>query len=309
MPKKKTQQEFKLEVQLNHPNIIVSGEYINAKTNVHCKCKICNYEWNTTPDNLHSGKGCPQCGGTLKLSQEDFILRIKKLHNNVTILSKYKNAKSKVFCKCNICNYEWHPIASDLLHGSNCPNCAGNMTKETQNFIDELKNINPNVKIIGKYINNKTKILCNCNLCHQNFDTSPSNLLKGCYHEECAHKIGADKQRKSQMDFENDVHNIFPDLKVLGEYKNNSSRIKVKCEKCNHEWSPYASNLMSGCGCPKCASSKGEKSISKFFDDHKIDYQTQYRINECRNKNPLPFDFAVFDRTTDFTGHFGNFCM
>ncbi len=44
-----------------NPNTIVIGEYINSKTKVACKCKICGFEWKATPDMLFRGHGCKKC--------------------------------------------------------------------------------------------------------------------------------------------------------------------------------------------------------------------------------------------------------
>ena len=49
-----------------------------------------------------------------------------------------------------------------------------------------------------------------------------------------------------------------------------------------------------GHGCPICNTSKGEKRIEEYLKNNNYKYVQQYKIEECRNKNPLPFDFAVF---------------
>ena len=45
-----------------------------------------------------------------------------------------------------------------------------------------MKDINPTIKIIGKYVNCKTKIKCKCLVCGTVWEATPSNLLKyrGC---------------------------------------------------------------------------------------------------------------------------------
>ena len=48
-------------MEQKHPDIIVLGEYKNAKTPILCKCKIDKNEWFATPNRLLSGTGCPQC--------------------------------------------------------------------------------------------------------------------------------------------------------------------------------------------------------------------------------------------------------
>lgn len=45
---------------------------------------------------------------------------------------------------------------------------------------------------------------------------------------------------------------------VLGEYKNNKSKILIKCNTCGYEWETNAGNFINVCkvGCPKCACKK-----------------------------------------------------
>lgn len=69
------------------------------------------------------------------------------------------------------------------------------------------------------------------------------------------------------------------------------------CTKCEHS---YFSSLNTrtkpgGRGCPKCATSKGEKIISKYLFDNNIIYSPQFMFYDCRYINPLPFDFAIFN--------------
>lgn len=219
---------------------------------------------------------------------------MKFINPNIDILNRYINSDTKVHCKCKVDGYEWDAIPYDIKNGSGCPKCAKCIKKTTKQFATELSNITNYVSVIGEYTGNKNKILCRCNLCGKPFESLPINLLRGHIHKECAIKIRNKRMQKSNDDFVSDIANILPDIKVIGIYNGRQSRIKVKCTKCGHIWTPLASNLLHGYGCPICVSSKGEKHIRNFLDIHNIDYKEQYRINECRNKKPLPFDFAIF---------------
>ena len=42
-------------------NIEIIGEYINSHTQIECKCLLCGHRWSTSPNNLISNKGCPNC--------------------------------------------------------------------------------------------------------------------------------------------------------------------------------------------------------------------------------------------------------
>lgn len=66
-----------------------------------------------------------------------------------------------------------------------------------------------------------------------------------------------------------------------------------KCDKCGSEFDKKLGNLILNC--PMCSTnSKGEKSIKEWADKNGCEYKVQYKISECRNLNPLPFDFAIF---------------
>lgn len=52
--------------------------------------------------------------------------------------------------------------------------------------------------------------------------------------------------------------------------------------------------ITTHCGC-KRITSKGEEAIKNWLNKNNITYIQQYKINNCRNINPLPFDFAIVD--------------
>lgn len=56
-----TQEAFTARLQDINSEIIVLGEYVNARTPVLCQCRACGHEWNGTPSNLLRGTGCPKC--------------------------------------------------------------------------------------------------------------------------------------------------------------------------------------------------------------------------------------------------------
>ncbi|WPS85437.1 zinc-ribbon domain-containing protein (plasmid) [Brevibacillus halotolerans] len=71
------------------------------------------------------------------------------------------------------------------------------------------------------------------------------------------------------------------------------------CEK-GHEYSAAPNNrAYSKTGCPICKQSKGERRIQKFLMNRMIPHIPQYLINDCKNINSLPFDFAVFNTHGD----------
>jgi hypothetical protein len=79
----------------------------------------------------------------------------------------------------------------------------------------------------------------------------------------------------------------------LSNYVNDKTFIDIICKK-HGQFSQRPNNHYKKQGCPKCKMSHGETDIENYLLGRNIEYQNQYRFEDCRNKNPLPFDFAVW---------------
>lgn len=83
----------------------------------------------------------------------------------------------------------------------------------------------------------------------------------------------------------------------LIEYNGNNSLAKWKCLECNHFFESVPSSVWRKrtSGCPICTSkySIGVNCIRRFLEKHKLEYELEYRIQDCKNKLPLPFDFYI----------------
>ena len=72
---------------------------------------------------------------------------------------------------------------------------------------------------------------------------------------------------------------------------------ECECQCGNHIFVPLevlTQNDKLNCGC-KNVRSKGELEYKKYLDSHNIEYKEQYKFDDCRDKMPLPFDFAIFE--------------
>ena len=124
---------FKEQMKSINPKIQIIGEYVNTDTKVTCVCKICNHNWETTPHQLKSGRGCPICGNKKKGSKNTNATFIEKLTNknpNILPLEEYKGNKIKIRVSCLSCNHEWYVRPNNLLSGSGCPVCAKTKRKK-----------------------------------------------------------------------------------------------------------------------------------------------------------------------------------
>ena len=139
-----------------------------------------------------------------------------------------------------------------------------------EQFIEDMNRINPNIEILSKYVKAKIKVKCRCKLDGCEWEATPDNLLhnKGC--PICGNKTISNKLSKSHDDFINEMKEINPNIEILGEYINNSTKIKCRCRLDGFEWYAIPNNLTSKeQGCPKC-SNNNKKTHEQFMEEFYI---------------------------------------
>lgn len=212
-----THEEYVERVKTNNPHFdkfIFLTKYFNMTTPIKLQCKNCGHIWETRPYDL-TGKGvdCPSCSGNATATHDMFLERFRQKNKNysdIELLSKYEGATHRIDCRCKICNHHWSPLASSLLQGSGCPECAKKriakanivyleksrstnpavipMTNEK--FISKLKSKNhnySNLELLTPYTGSKQRVKCKCKKCGCEWETLPSSLLSGSGCPECAH--------------------------------------------------------------------------------------------------------------------------
>lgn len=100
--------------------------YKNTKTKVIIICPI-HGEFEQTPDNHLSGRGCMYCGGTIKMDGKLFISKAQKIHNNKYDYSKvvYTNSRTKVTIICPIHGEFEQTPNNHLSKEQGCFECLG----------------------------------------------------------------------------------------------------------------------------------------------------------------------------------------
>lgn len=165
MAKKKTHEQFVLEVFGINPDIEVVDNYVNAKTSIKVRSKLCGHEWNIIPDNFFirgNGSYCKICKPNIPYNiktHEQFTLEVLSVNSELTLLDKYKSSKVNLLIKGK-CNHEWTIQPDNFLRkhtGSKCPICNPIITsKGERQLADWLSNyvrIESNSRILyGKEI-------------------------------------------------------------------------------------------------------------------------------------------------------------
>lgn len=146
------------------------GEFKDGKSKAVCRCDIDGYEWSVTVNNLvNNGRGCPQCRGVRKWTDNERVEQINALPNIRFVRwdGEYKGSKTKAVCHCEIDGYEWSVTVSGLVSkGSGCPQCYGNRKLTPDERIDQI-NARPNITFVrwdGEFKGGKSKAICRCEI-------------------------------------------------------------------------------------------------------------------------------------------------
>lgn len=222
MPRKKTLEEFKQQMLEINPNVQITGQYINNKTPISCRCLKCGHEWEARPDNLLHW-GCPNCrlaiiGNKNRKSLTQAIEEFIKVHGDKYDYSKvkYLNSDTKI---CIICPKHGEFWQSPINHraGHGCPKCSFEV-KSLTNLSNTEEFIKKAIKIHG---------------------------------------------------------NLYKYEKVL--YISAKTPATIICKK-HGEFLQTPNSHLSGKGCPKCNSSKGELLIESFLKERNISFIEQFEI-------------------------------
>ena len=184
---------------------------------------------------------------------------MKDYTNELKIIAKKKGGKclspscigssAKFLFECSI-GHRWEAKAGNIKNGRWCPVCAGK-TKKTINDMYDLASKMGGKCLSDIYINSNTKIKWQCGDCGNIWEAIPDNVKQGHWCPECGRKKVEAANRKSIDDVIN-VVNSKGGVLLSAEYKNNKSKIKVKCGDCGYVWTTQAVNIFSGRWCPKC---------------------------------------------------------
>lgn len=123
---------------------------------------------------------------------------------------------------------------------------------------EELKSINPNIKIISDtYRNNREKLKCVCLLDGYEFEMNWNKLKagRGCWKCGGSIKLTIDEIKLKLL-------SINPNIEILSnQYKNNNEKLKCRCLIDGYEWNASWSTIGRGHGCLCCATNRSKFDI------------------------------------------------
>ena len=237
-----------------------------------------------------------------KYTEKNYIDKCKEL--NLDFIGTHKDSKRGTIIEF-ICpkhrnkgvqNSDWSHFR---LAKKGCSYCSGKHIT-TEDVVASIKH--KNVELLSEYIGCEKPIRCRCKTCGNIWETVPKVLTtngSGC--PKCGKKVAADKRRKSQQEFENELKAVQPNITVLGKYISVHSQILCECNIHKTKWYGYPANLLNkSAGCPSCNTSRSEGLMLEALERMHINYLTQYTIPGCKYQNSLKFDAFDIENNVAF---------
>lgn len=204
--RKKTHEEYVEELKVKNPTVEVVGKYIDAKTKIMYHCLIHDIYWNTSPSSVLQGCGCEECKKDKLFNanyktHEDYVKELMTKNPTVEAVDKYIDARAKILHHCLIHDVYWMMSPDNALKGTGCQECKKEKFRNKVGFSHEqyvsmVREVNPNIIVIGKYVNIDTPILHKCITHNITWMAYPTSILNGGGCKECKiEKIG-NKNRK-----------------------------------------------------------------------------------------------------------------
>lgn len=235
-----------------------------------------------------------------KLTVDEINVRISK--KNIYI-KEYNGCQNSVVVFCKICGYSWHTKAGVILNlGCGCPKCQKRKASDAMRFSGEeflrKHNLEALYEISG-YTNAVKKASFICKKCGKVRVTDPNTVAR---HRKCPYCMSK-MHKLTDAEFLKRVKAAHGDeYTILGRYEALNKKVKIKHNSCGKVFYTRPDNFIgtknkAPCGCPFCApKSKGEQRITAALEKNHAKFVQQYSFPDCRDRNPLPFDFALLEK-------------
>lgn len=238
-----------------------------------------------------------------KKTKEQLNQELQKNFPNLEIIGDYLGANEKTLIKCNNCGHEWYAIPRSVKsskHG--CPKCGylkANYEKAFNYFINKYNS--EKYELIE--FESCHKVTVKCKICGAIRTTTADNIYRyGC--PNCSLIKGSQVQRLTKEQFINNsikVHGTFYDYSKA-EVIDYNTKVCIICPKHGEFWQSPRKHYGDKCGCPKCASSHGERLICQILNDLNINYQYQVKIKNPYNDNNFIIDFKIDNIIIEYNG-------
>jgi len=240
-------------------------------------------------------------------NHEQFVEEVKNMYGDeYVVLGKYTKSRERIEMKHNIegCGHVYFVTPNNFLKNRKCPNCKraiiGKQFSNTfESFVERFNNANNRNKFeyLGGFTHVHGVFNIKCKECNYEFEACIRNIEKNVDKSiicPCCDQNSKLINTNSIKHYLKYIENN--EYELVGEYVKAKTEVVLKHNKCNKTFKTTFDGFKSkGIRCRCCNLSKGERVMEEFLDANNINYEAEYKIPNCRNKKPLPFDFCIFN--------------
>lgn len=225
--------------------------------------------------------------------KQDIQEQITKLDKELIYIGGYENRNSKITIKCNRCGNTFERVYGRLVERKKdnklcCEVCQTNNTNKRlqkereKHFIKTIAYTQPHIKYISGFIDNKSKVLVECNKCGYRFNIMVDRLMRKNIKVQCEECNKKEKERNKML---KQQRKLIIDLKQQRENnrKKEINRINrhlnkrvVYIKQCNICKEEYYTKYPHQLYCNECAMSKkaydkshSNKPLKKIYERDK----------------------------------------
>jgi hypothetical protein len=140
----------------------------------------------------------------------------------------------------------------------------------TDDFKQKLLKVRNNeYELIGEYTKSNEKTLFRHISCGHEWYTKPELMIRR------KNPVNCPRCSRNLRDSESFQNEIGKDYKLLSEFSDVHSHVRLKHLTCGHEWNVKPSNFLNGTRCPYCSNRKTQE---QFEDELKVLYNNDYSV-------------------------------
>lgn len=271
--RRKTTEEFRAELEVNSPSIELLGEYINNRTKVKVRCKVCKNVYESAPTSLRRSGGCKFCKRELNTkrqtkTKQQFILELNEENPMVELVSDYNGSLKKATFLCKKCSYTWTTQSPVKLvkrdkngRVTGCPKChnVGRMTHEE--FVEKASTLNQGIEILGKFESRSkyVDVKCRKTECGHEWKMTGNNIIKGRGCPKCSGSYVYSHEEYTKM-----VKKKNNNIEVVSQYSGMNEKCTFYCNKHKIEFTRLAKTMVYDqhrCGCFICNHNASENEV------------------------------------------------
>lgn len=146
MGKRMTNEEFLRRVtDLVGDEYSFHDKYTGRHNKMSCIHNVCGYCWDVEAgaflgNKTKKGSRCPNCYGNIRKTDKTFASEVYAMYGNeYTVIDSYKNAKTKIKIKHNVCGHVLNIAPNTFLGGVGCAKCNGGIALTHSEVAKEIE--------------------------------------------------------------------------------------------------------------------------------------------------------------------------